>query len=154
MALTLEYCNFLMDEALREAILASEAGDVPIGAVIAKGSNIIARAHNQIELNHDATAHAEILAIQRASTELGDWRLTDAILCVTLEPCPMCAAAIRQSRLGTVLFGSYDPVRGGMGSLFDLSLDTRLGSPLPRVISGIKEKECRTILQDFFKSKR
>ena len=154
MTLTQEYCNFLMDEALQEAALAGDAGDVPIGAVVAIGDQIIARAHNQIECNKDATAHAEILAIRSASRVLNDWRLNDAILCVTLEPCPMCAAAIRQCRLGTVIFGAFDPVRGGMGSLFDLSLDTRLGSPLPRIISSIREDKCKTVLQDFFKSKR
>ena len=154
MAITQDFCDFLMDEALCEAALAAEAGDVPIGAVIAINNEIIARAHNQIELNHDATAHAEILAIQRASSALNDWRLNDAILCVTLEPCPMCAAAIRQARIQTVIFGALDPVRGGMGSLFDLSLDTRLGSPLPRVVSAVKENECKNLLQQFFKKKR
>ena len=142
-----------MKEALSEAEIAMHDGDVPIGAVIAHGDSIIARAHNEIEKNKDATQHAEILAIQQASKTLSDWRLNETILCVTLEPCPMCAGAIMQARIGTVVFAAYDDKRGALGSLFNLALDKRLGNP-PRVISGIREAESLQLLQQFFKEKR
>lgn len=148
-----DFANYLMQEALKEAEEANIHRDVPIGAVVAVNGEIIARAHNEIELKKDATCHAEVLAIQRASQVQSDWRLDDAILCVTVEPCPMCAGAIRQARVNTVIYGCMDPQRGALGSLFDLSLDPRLGS-IPRVISGINSEEAANLLQSFFKGKR
>ena len=150
---TPDFLDMLMQEALQEARMAMQAGDVPIGAVIALKGEIIARAHNEIERLKDATKHAELTAIQRASQVLGDWRLSETTLCVTLEPCPLCAGAIRQARIGTVVFAAHDEKRGALGSLFDLSLDKRLGA-LPRVISGIRSAEAITLLQDFFKNHR
>jgi len=149
-SLPLELTYYLMDEALKEASLAFEAGDVPIGAVIALQDKIIARAHNEVELKKDATKHAELLAIQRASNKIKDWRLNDYILCTTLEPCPMCAGAARQARLGTIIFASFDPQRGACGSLFDLTIDSRLGS-CPRVITSIKNTESSYLLKTFFR---
>lgn len=150
---SVDFAKFLMSEALKEAEEANTHGDVPIGAVVAIGEKIISRAHNEIELKKDATRHAEILAIQRASQVKGDWRLSNAILCVTVEPCPMCAGAIRQARVGTIIYGCKDPQRGALGSLFDLSLDPRLGV-IPRVISGVYSDKAQNLLQTFFREKR
>jgi len=142
-----------MQEAIAEACLASAGGDVPIGAVVAADGEIIARGHNEIEARKDATAHAELLAIQRAAAALGDWRLRETLLCVTIEPCPMCASAIKLARVPVVVFGAADEKRGAFGSLFDLAPDTRIG-PEPRVISGIRAEECARLLQVFFDEKR
>jgi tRNA(adenine34) deaminase len=103
----------------------------------------------QILTNRDASAHAEMLVIREASSVLGDWRLSESILCVTLEPCTMCSGAIRLSRVGTIVFGAADARLGAVGSLFDICEDPRLGA-VPRIIRGVKEKECGQILSDFF----
>lgn len=139
----------LMDECLALALHAAAQGEVPVGALIWKDGAIIAKAHNEIESRNDATAHAEVLAIQKASKILDNWRLHDCILCVTLEPCSMCAGAIIQSRIPTVLFGAHDPKLGAFGSTYDLSTLFPL-----RVIQGIKEKENLALLRDFFASVR
>ena len=138
-----------MQEALIEAQKAAALGEVPVGAVIAHNGSIIARAHNLTESETDATGHAEILAIRAASKVIGNWRLSEATLVVTLEPCTMCAGAIKLSRVSTVVFGTLDPRAGGMGSLYDVSADTRTGPP-PRVVTGVCEETCRKILKDFF----
>ncbi len=148
-----QFLDFLMEEALAEAEKAFAAGDVPIGAVVASGTEIVARAHNEIEALRDATRHAELLAIQRAAAVKGDWRLDEAVLCVTLEPCTMCAGAIKQARVPVVVFGAFDEKRGAFGSLFDLAPDARLG-PVPRIVSGVRAEECRRLLQRFFEEKR
>lgn len=149
-----ELAENLMLKALTEAKKAALAEEVPVGAVIAKADGqVIAFAHNEVECQKDATQHAEILAIQRAAKFTGDWRLKDCILAVTLEPCSMCLGAIKLARIPVVIFGAYDPEKGACGSLFDLSIDSRLG-PVPKVISKIKETECQQILKDFFKAKR
>lgn len=142
-----------MTVALEEAELARSANEVPIGAVVAVGDKIVARAHNEMESRRDATAHAEALAIKRAGEATGNWRLGEAVLCVTVEPCTMCAGAISLARIGTVVFGVSDPRLGAYGSLYDLSQDDRLGKP-PRVITGVKESECRGLMQSFFATRR
>lgn len=147
----------LMEEALSEAEIAASLGEVPVGAVIARrlgsGIEIIATAHNEVERRSDASAHAEMLAIQRASSAGGNWRLDDCVLAVTLEPCTMCAGAIKLARIPVVVFGADDPVMGAFGSLYDLS-DLAARSPAPRIISGILAEKCSAVLKDFFETRR
>lgn len=141
--------NTLMQEAIN---LANQSGaDVPVGALITKNGAIISSAFNEKEKTNDVTAHAEILAIKRAAEKLGNWRLDECELYVTLEPCPMCAWAILQSRIKTVYFGSYDIQYGALGSVLDLR--KQASSPL-NVYSGILEKECDNILEDFWQERR
>ena len=136
------------------AFAASTSADVPVGAVIIDESgNIIAQAANMREAQHDPTAHAEVLAIRWAAERLGTWRLDQATLIVTLEPCVMCAGAIVLSRLSRVVFGAWDPKAGAAGSLYDLLRDRRLNHR-PEVISGVREIECGQILRDFFIDRR
>ena len=139
-----------MAQAIREAKKAAESDDIPIGCVIVHANRIIGRAHNQIELLKDATAHAEMIAITQAENYIGDWRLNDAVLFITKEPCPMCAGAILQSRIGTVFYGTPAPRDGAAGSAINLLNCTALGSSV-ECIGGVKEKECRDLLQEFFK---
>ena len=144
--------KFFMSEAMKEAALAAEHGDVPVGAVVVSDGKIIARAHNEREKNGIATAHAEILAIEEACRVKGSWRLSDCTLYVTLEPCPMCAGAIINSRVEKVVFGAKDSRAGALGSLIDLK-----NYPLnhkPQCVSGIMERECADILRAFFAKKR
>ena len=142
-----------MGLAIEEARKAEEHGDVPIGAVIMRGDTLIAAAGNQRELSKDPTAHAELLAIQRASVELGGWRLPETTLYVTLEPCAMCAGAIVLARIPTVIFGAWDPKAGAAGSILDV-----LGEPAlnhrPLVTGGVREPECRELLTTFFAARR
>ena len=142
-----------MTLALAQAELAQVAGEVPVGAVLIENGRLVAAAHNRVERDGDATAHAEVLAIREAGARSGGWRLNEAILCVTLEPCPMCASACKLARIGTVVYGASDPKMGGCGSIFDLSQDSRYGS-VPRVISGVKEAECSELLKRFFVGRR
>ena len=142
--------EFLMREALKEAFFKNE---VPVGAVIAYQEKIIARAHNKVENNKKVTQHAEILVIEKASRKLQDWRLQDCILCVTLEPCTMCMGAIKLARIPTLIIGAGDSEKGACGTLFDLSLDKRLGT-VQKVISGVLKEECSGILKEFFRGKR
>ena len=148
-----EFIDHLMTEALALAKSASVAGEVPVGAVIAHNNTIIGRGRNTTENDQTVIAHAEIHAIQEASKHLGSWRLNDCIMCVTLEPCTMCLGAIRLARIPVIIFGAGDSAQGAVGSLYDLSLDTRLGT-LPRVIRNIKAAECQALLKDFFSSLR
>jgi tRNA(adenine34) deaminase len=143
----------LMGMALREARRAYEAGEVPVGAVVACGGIVVARAHNQVELLHDATAHAEMLAITQAAAALGDWRLTEATLYVTKEPCAMCAGAMVNARLGRLVFGVADPRSGAAGSALDV---TRFEGMLHQVevVSGVLQEECLQVLQTFFRERR
>ncbi len=130
------------------------SGDVPVGAVVVnKAGDIIARGRNQKEQLKDSTAHAEIQAIRDAGELLGDWRLGDATLVVTLEPCVMCAGAIQAARFKTVVFGAWDEKVGAAGSLYDLVRDARLGSSI-EVIPGVLESEASAQLKEFFASKR
>ena len=143
----------LMDLALAEAAIALHEGEVPVGAIVASADAILARDHNRIEQRRDATAHAELLAIQAASSAKKNWRLEDCVLCVTLEPCTMCTGAIKQSRIPVVVFGAQDPRLGACGSLYDLSQDPRNG-PVPRVISGVQGEKCLALLKEFFRKIR
>ena len=142
-----------MSEALKEATRAAADGEVPVGAVIAHNETIVGRGHNTTEQDKNVIAHAETHAIREASQNLGDWRLSNCIMCVTLEPCTMCTGALRLARIPLVVFGAGDSKQGAMGSLYDLSLDDRLGPPL-RVISGIMKSECESALKRFFESLR
>jgi len=152
----------IMRLALREAAKAAHAGEVPAGCVIIRTPDspdvhpaavrVIGRAHNQTELLKDPTAHAEMLAITQAASALGDWRLTDSLLYVTKEPCPMCAGAIILARIPTVVFGLADPKRGG-GTVFKLFDHPGLNHR-PEIVSGVLEAECREVLTGFFRACR
>lgn len=144
---------YFMGEALRQAARALEAEEVPVGAVIVREGRIIARAFNQVELLKDATAHAEMLAITQAEAVVGDWRLTDCTLYVTKEPCPMCAGAIVHVRLARVVFGASDPNGGAAGSALNLLNFPTLNHRC-EITSGVREAECRALLQNFFAVKR
>jgi tRNA(adenine34) deaminase len=146
--------TFLMEQALRQARRAFQAGEVPVGAVIVQGGTIIARAHNQVETLRDATAHAEMLALSQAQEALGDWRLTDCDLYVTKEPCPMCAGAIVHCRPERVVFGCPDPKAGAAGGWINL-LDAN--PPLNHrceVVSGVLGEESLALIQGFFREAR
>ncbi len=142
-----------MGHALVAARRAATHGDVPVGAVIVKDGAIIARGRNRRELDHDATAHAEVVVIRRAARKLGTWRLDGCRLFVTLEPCAMCAGAIVLSRLPTLVFGAFDPKAGFVGSLGDLCREPRLNHRV-EVLSGVRGAECGKILVDFFRERR
>ena len=139
--------------ALREAEQAFDIKEVPVGAVIMKGSHLIGRGHNQMELLTDPTAHAEIIAITAAASFLGDWRLEECTLYVTKEPCAMCAGAIINSRLEKVVFGCYDEKEGCCGSLYQICSDPRF-SHKTAVKGGILENDCSSLLVNFFKNRR
>lgn len=142
-----------MKQALKQAHKAYEKDEVPIGCVIVKEDQIIARAYNKRETMQQSIAHAEILAIQKACRKLGTWRLEECDLYVTLEPCPMCTGAIIQSRIRRVIYGAKDPKGGCMGSNINL-LDVQGFNHYPEVMTGILEEDCSFILKDFFKQKR
>ena len=142
-----------MRQALDEARAAFDEGEVPVGAVIVCGDRVIAAAHNQREALGDPTAHAEMIALTQAAEALGSWRLLDCTLYVTLEPCPMCAGAIVQARLPTVIYGAPDPKAGACHSLFQITSDTRLNHQTT-TIGGVLEHECRALLQEFFAIQR
>ena len=147
------FLSYLMTCALEEATKAAAQGEVPVGAIIASADEVLVRSHNLTESRPDSTAHAEMLAIQDASLKLKKWRLTDAILVVTLEPCSMCVSAAKLARIPLIVFGARDPRAGAIGSIYDLAADTRTG-PSPRIISGILEQECGVVLKEFFMGKR
>ena len=143
-----------MSIALELAEEAAEAGEIPVGAVIVDDTGtIVAAARNECEAIPDATAHAEILAIRRASELLGSWRLTDCTLYVTLEPCPMCAGAIVNSRLKRLVYGAADSHMGAVESILNIPGHPSLGSGL-QVRAGVMEQECRELLQRFFANRR
>ena len=145
--------NALMDVALAEASKGAEAGEVPVGAVVAVGDQIVARRHNERESLIDPTAHAELLALRDAAAEVGSWRLTGATLVVTLEPCPMCAGAAWAARLDRVVWGAPNPDAGALGSLYHLGADPRLNHEF-EVSHGVRAKECASLLADFFAGRR
>ncbi len=149
----LESDQYFMAEALRQAGRAFAAEEVPVGAVIVRDGRIIARAFNQVELLKDATAHAEMLAITQAEAVVGDWRLTDCTLYVTKEPCPMCAGAIVHVRLTRVVFGVADPKGGAAGGAMNLLQTSNLNHRC-EITNGVKEAECRSLLQTFFAQQR
>lgn len=139
--------------ALAEARLAAEASETPVGAVLLRGDEVICRAHNRRESLADPTAHAELLCLREGAKRLGDWRLRDCTLVVTLEPCPMCAGAILMSQLGRCVFGAYDPRQGCCGSVYDLPADPALGGRT-RWTGGVLADECAALLGDFFRERR
>jgi len=145
--------NQFMTYAFKEAKKAYNKGEVPIGAVIVKDGKIIAKAHNLRESKQDATAHAEMLAITKACKKLGSWRLVDCDLYVTLEPCPMCAGAIIQSRIRRLIFGATDPKAGAAGTVVNL-FNTGKFNHKVEVIQGVMENDCSQILKQFFKELR
>lgn len=145
--------HYFMGEALRQAAKAYEAEEVPIGAVVVRAGRIIARAFNQVELLKDATAHAEMLAMTQAESVVGDWRLTDCTLYVTKEPCPMCAGAVVHVRLARVVFGASDPKAGAAGGVMNLLQFPTLNHR-SEITSGVREEECRALLQSFFAEQR
>ena len=142
-----------MKIALNLAQEAGENGEIPVGAIVVVNGEIVAQARNEKEMRGDATAHAEILALQRAAKEVGHWRLSDATMYVTLEPCSMCAGAMVQARLGNLVFGAYDPRTGAAGSVVDL-LDHPAFNHRVIVKSGVLAEECGQILKEFFDTKR
>ena len=142
-----------MKEALKEAQKAYEKDEVPVGAVIVKEGKIIARAYNIKENKNDTTCHAEILAIKKASKKLQAWRLEDCTMYVTLEPCPMCAGALIQSRMNKVVIGTMDYKTGACGSKLNLLEDYKFNHNV-EVKNGVMQEECEKILQDFFKDLR
>jgi tRNA(adenine34) deaminase len=144
-----------MGHALDEAAEALEHDDVPVGAVVVHLStgDIVARAHNSREREHDPTAHAELLALQAAARHAGTWRLTGHALVVTLEPCPMCAGAAWAARIGRLVFGAADPKAGAAGSLYNFAADPRLNHEID-VVPGVRAEECAALLTAFFRSRR
>ncbi len=142
-----------MRSALRQALIAGEQDEVPVGAVIVRDGRIIAEGYNQRETLRDPTAHAEMIAITQAAESVGDWRLLDCTLYVTLEPCPMCAGAIVQARIPTVIYGTKDPKAGACHSLFSITQDERLNHRA-MVLGGVLQDECRSLLQEFFAKQR
>ena len=143
----------MMALAIERAREADGHGDVPIGAVVARGEEVLAGAGNERELRRDPTAHAEILAIRAAAETLGGWRLPDTALYVTLEPCAMCAGAIVLARIPTLVFGAPDPKAGAAGSVLDVLAEPALNHR-PEVVAGVREAECAALLHDFFAARR
>jgi len=140
-------------ETPHSALRTPHSQDVPIGAICVFQNEIIGRGWNQREARNDPTAHAEVLALREAAARLGDWRLNDVTLYVTLEPCPMCAGALWLARISRLVFGAWDEKAGACGSLLDLPRDPRFNHRL-QVKGGILESECALLLSDFFQSKR
>ncbi|KXZ16524.1 adenosine deaminase [Bacillus nakamurai] len=145
--------EYYMREAIKEAKKAEAKGEVPIGAVLVLHDEIVARAHNLRETEQRALAHAEMLAIDEACRKLGTWRLEDAVLYVTLEPCPMCAGAVVLSRVDKVVFGAFDPKGGCTGTLMNLLQEERFNHQA-EVVSGVLEEECGEMLSAFFRKLR
>jgi tRNA(adenine34) deaminase len=142
-----------MAEALREARAAAARGEVPVGAVVVLDDQRLASAGNASIAEHDPTGHAEIRALRAAAAAAGNYRLTGAVLYVTVEPCAMCMGAVLQARVGRLVFGCADPKAGAAGSLFDLTNDPRLNHRVA-VTGGVEEAASRTLLQDFFRARR
>lgn len=142
-----------MKRALDQAVIAYDHGEVPVGAIIVQSGRIIAEAYNQRETLNDPTAHAEMIAITQAAENLGSWRLLDCTLYVTLEPCPMCAGAIVQSRIPCVIYGATDPKGGACDTLFNITSDIRLNHQAT-VLGGVMKEDCGAILTQFFREQR
>jgi len=152
-AIDLQSDEHFMQDAIRQAVKAYEADEVPVGAVIVRNGRVIARAWNQVEMLNDATAHAEMLALTSAEAAVGDWRLNDCTLYVTKEPCPMCAGALVHCRLARVVFGAPDPKGGAAGGAMNLLQFPSLNHECD-ITPGIMEPDCRRLLQSFFEEKR
>ena len=144
--------KFFLSKAIEEAKKAKNIGEVPVGAVIVRDNEIIARGYNLKESTNDPTAHAEIIAIRKASEVLGSWRLNGCEMYVTLEPCTMCAGAIVQSRIGKLYIGTYDPRAGGCGTVFNITQSDHLNHWVD--VKWLYDEECSDLLQDFFYKKR
>ena len=142
-----------MREALRQGQKAYAADEVPVGAVVVRAGKIIGRAHNQVELLKDATAHAEMLVLTQAEAAVGDWRLTDCDLYVTKEPCAMCAGAMVHTRVRRVIFGCADSSAGAAGSMINL-LQMPTFNHKCEIVTGVLQKECAAILKEFFRKRR
>ena len=142
-----------MEVAIAEARKAEAHGDVPIGAALFRGEELLASAGNERELRRDPTAHAEVLAIRAAAAELGGWRLPETTLLVTLEPCAMCAGAIVLARVPLVVYGAPDPKAGAAGSVLDVLSEPALNHR-PQVVAGVREAECGALLREFFAGRR
>ena len=145
--------NYFLRLALEEAALAYNEGEVPVGAVLVKDDQIIAKAHNQRETLRDPTGHAEIIALKNGSKAEDNWRLTDSTLYVTKEPCIMCAGAMVNARLGRLVYGCRDEKGGAVDSLYSLLSDKRLNHQV-EVVSAVLEEECSEILKRFFQNRR
>lgn len=143
----------MMKRALELAEQAAEMDEVPVGAVVYRGNKIIAEGYNLRESSSDPVSHAELLAISRAGRALGEWRLSDCSLAVTLEPCPMCAGAMVNARLGRVIYGARDPKAGACHTLFEIPVDRRLNHEVT-MIPDVLADECAQVLKDFFRRKR
>lgn len=142
-----------MELALQQAALAPHVGEVPIGAVLVHNHEVIAAAHNYREGLQDPTAHAEMIVIRQAAERLRTWRLTDTILYVTLEPCPMCAGAIVQARIARLVFGAWDPKAGACGSILDIPGEHRFNHRV-EVVGGLLQQQSQVLLQNFFRPLR
>jgi tRNA(adenine34) deaminase len=142
-----------MADALVEASRAASHGEVPVGAIVVLEGKIIGRGHNQPIAGKDPTAHAEILALREAARTIGAYRLPDAILYVTLEPCVMCVGAVIHARLAAIKYGARDEKAGALGSVYDIGRDGRLNHRI-EVVGGLMEDECAAVLRDFFQQRR
>ena len=143
----------LMQLALEEARAAEALGEVPVGAVVVVDGEVVARAHNRRQADADPSAHAELLALRAACAAARSWRLPEAEVFVTLEPCPMCAGALLAARVARVVFGAADPKAGALGSLYNLGVDPRLPHEL-EVRGGVRAEECGELLRSFFSLRR
>lgn len=143
----------MMERAIELARQAGTEGEIPVGAVVYRGSEIIAEASNNREATADPTGHAEMVALRLAGEKLGAWRLEGCSMAVTLEPCPMCAGALVNARLEQVVYGAFDPKAGACCSLFDIPGDRRLNHRV-RMIGGVEETRCAELLRDFFRRRR
>ncbi|MFN2363833.1 MAG: tRNA adenosine(34) deaminase TadA [Halarsenatibacteraceae bacterium] len=145
--------KYYMDIALQEAEKAAEKLEVPVGAVVVQSGQVIGRGHNLRETTQDPISHAEIIAIRAAADEIGSWRLEEADLYVTLEPCPMCAGAILQARIKRVIYGAVDPKAGAAGTLYNLLEDERLNHQV-ELVTGVRAEESSQLLKRFFRQLR
>lgn len=151
--LSIDSDDAYMRVALDEAIQAYDLAEVPIGAVVVHNGRIIGRGHNLRETLNDPTAHAEVIALTAAAASLESWRLEECTIYVTLEPCPMCAGALVNSRIARLVYGAPDPKAGACGTLYNIVQDPRLNHRLP-VTAGVLEKDCAELLREFFRQRR
>ena len=150
---TPELVSSWMGFALDEASEAASDGEVPIGAVVVRGLEVVARGRNRTEERRSPVAHAELIALEAASARIGDWRLAGCVLVVTVEPCTMCAGALLLARVEGIIFGTREPRTGALGSLYDVSLAVPEATR-PRVVGGVRESESRKLLHSFFEGIR
>jgi tRNA(Arg) A34 adenosine deaminase TadA len=144
----------MMQRAIAMAERAAAMGEVPVGAAVYRGEMLLAEAHNRREVDRDPSAHAELLAMREAARSLASWRLDECSVAVTLEPCPMCAGAMVNARLGRLVYGAADPKMGAVDTLYDLCRDSRLNHRVPTIISGLEADRCAGLLRAFFQRRR